>query len=392
MNKSTTVPAYGADRGAGKRADWDRELAGLIRSGRIRPEEFRARLTNLGIRAYFSYPTLALFELSPNPPHAGPADSGILEACEAIERNAPAGCITFIDEPSRIGMIFSWDDREKLHRLHGILQNHYSQPFSGTVTTAIGNPCRHLSDLHIGYNQAASALTHKYYQGIAEIIYFSSVKPFSSEVKYPDDKEEELFQLIQGGRTANAVERAVDAFYEALLQGGLPKPEQVNDASAHLLISLELRIKTYARESPTVKPDIMAVLQTQTLDEMKRSVCGYVKSVSDCFSRDGLQRTIIKKALALMENEYDKASLPYVAEKVFITPAYLSTLFKTNMGVTFIEHLTDIRIGNAKRLLRQTHLKNYEVAEKVGYHDSRYFSQIFKKKVGLSPSEFRDAN
>ncbi|MBW4839464.1 MAG: helix-turn-helix transcriptional regulator, partial [Paenibacillaceae bacterium] len=80
-----------------------------------------------------------------------------------------------------------------------------------------------------------------------------------------------------------------------------------------------------------------------------------------------------------------------VAQKVYMTPTYLSMLFRANTGKTFIEHLTDIRIDKAKDMLRTTHYKNYEVAEKVGYQDSRYFSQIFKKKVGVSPSEYRES-
>jgi two-component system response regulator YesN len=92
-----------------------------------------------------------------------------------------------------------------------------------------------------------------------------------------------------------------------------------------------------------------------------------------------------------MEQECSQASLQNVAQQVYMTPTYLSLLFKLNTGKTFIEHLTDIRIEKAKDMLKSTHFKNYEVAEKVGYQDSRYFSQIFKKKVGLSPSEYRES-
>ncbi|MNG05374.1 HTH-type transcriptional regulator YesS [compost metagenome] len=134
-------------------------------------------------------------------------------------------------------------------------------------------------------------------------------------------------------------------------------------------------------------------MQLHTLEQMKESVREAIKGMGGTsYTSDSMNRNLIKKAITLMEEEYDRASLHYVADKVFITPAYLSALFKSKMGITFIEHLTCIRISKAKKLLKQTHLKNYEVAERVGYQDSRYFSQIFKKKVGLSPSGFRDAN
>jgi YesN/AraC family two-component response regulator len=91
-----------------------------------------------------------------------------------------------------------------------------------------------------------------------------------------------------------------------------------------------------------------------------------------------------------MEQECRDASLDKMARKVYMTPSYLSMLFKVNTGKTFIEQLTDIRIDKAKDMLKNTCMRNYEVAEQVGYQDSRYFSQLFKKRVGLSPSQYRE--
>ena len=100
---------------------------------------------------------------------------------------------------------------------------------------------------------------------------------------------------------------------------------------------------------------------------------------------------MIKQTIEYMKRDFEGATLYNTAEKVHMTPTYLSALFKNSTGKTFIEQLTDIRIEKAKQMLKGTCLRNYEVAEKVGYKDPRYFSQIFKKKVGLSPSEYRES-
>ena len=67
-----------------------------------------------------------------------------------------------------------------------------------------------------------------------------------------------------------------------------------------------------------------------------------------------------------------------------------STVFAQEMGVTFTEYLTGLRMGKAKELLRATKMRSSEISEAVGYSDRHYFSYLFKKNTGMTPSEFRD--
>jgi YesN/AraC family two-component response regulator len=99
---------------------------------------------------------------------------------------------------------------------------------------------------------------------------------------------------------------------------------------------------------------------------------------------------ISKVKIYLEENMSDsKLSLAETASAFFISPGHLGRLMKHKTGETFVEYLTGIRIQTARRLLRTTDLKGYEVAERVGIHDPHYFSILFKKLTGVSISEFR---
>ncbi|MFD1673860.1 helix-turn-helix domain-containing protein [Alicyclobacillus fodiniaquatilis] len=98
---------------------------------------------------------------------------------------------------------------------------------------------------------------------------------------------------------------------------------------------------------------------------------------------------VIQKAIRLMESDFQVITLTAVAEKLYLTPSYLSHLFKHLTGKSFVEHLTEIRIKEAKKLLLETGMKNYEISDVIGYQNARYFSQMFKKHVGLLPNEFR---
>ena len=91
----------------------------------------------------------------------------------------------------------------------------------------------------------------------------------------------------------------------------------------------------------------------------------------------------------LKNNFRENISLEEVAASVHLTPVYLSGLFKKETGKTFSDYLFEIRMEEAKRLLREDTVKIKDVAERSGYADSRYFSKVFSKAFGITPKEYR---
>lgn len=101
---------------------------------------------------------------------------------------------------------------------------------------------------------------------------------------------------------------------------------------------------------------------------------------------------IAGKALQIIAREFDKdITLGQVADKVYVSPVWLSHLLKEKTGKTFLEIVTDHRIGRAKELLSDVALKAYEVAEKVGYRDTDYFYRQFKRYTGMTPTQYRNS-
>ncbi|HUX14117.1 MAG TPA: response regulator [Spirochaetia bacterium] len=84
-------------------------------------------------------------------------------------------------------------------------------------------------------------------------------------------------------------------------------------------------------------------------------------------------------------------SIEKACTDLFISQSYLSRLLRRHTGRTFVDLLTECRVSRAGELLRGTDLKTYAVAEAVGYSDPHYFSTIFKKATGVTPTEFREA-
>ncbi|MGV3487589.1 MAG: response regulator [Tuberibacillus sp.] len=98
----------------------------------------------------------------------------------------------------------------------------------------------------------------------------------------------------------------------------------------------------------------------------------------------------ISDMIDYIDQHYSESiSLQEFAAQHYMSDSYLSRLFKKQVGQTFSDYIMHKRIEKAKELLTMTALKTYEVASIVGYQDQRYFSQIFRKATGLTPSEYR---
>ena len=100
-------------------------------------------------------------------------------------------------------------------------------------------------------------------------------------------------------------------------------------------------------------------------------------------------KQIVKGALQIISEEYDrKLTIREVAERLYVSESHLMHEFKENIGKTFNECLTEYRIRKAKELLARGNLRVNEVAFMVGYQDVKYFGQVFKEMVGMTPSQF----
>ena len=102
---------------------------------------------------------------------------------------------------------------------------------------------------------------------------------------------------------------------------------------------------------------------------------------------------MMTQIIDIIEKNYGREdfSLQEAADTVGLSVPYMSRMFRKEAGCTFVDYLTNLRMRKATILLHDDSVKIYEVAEKVGYSSQQYFSLVFKKKLGVSPIDYRQS-
>lgn len=130
--------------------------------------------------------------------------------------------------------------------------------------------------------------------------------------------------------------------------------------------------------------------QFHTADELKEYLFMILKEVGEKNEEDE-NELLIENILGYLENHYaDDITLNELAEhKYFVSVGHLSRTFKNKTGQTFSKYLTELRLKKAKEFLINTDFDITDIATFTGYNDASYFTQIFRKSCGMTPSEYR---
>lgn len=91
----------------------------------------------------------------------------------------------------------------------------------------------------------------------------------------------------------------------------------------------------------------------------------------------------------VLQNVESEISLTIISQNLHMNKNYMGEIFKKKTGISFLDYMTRVKMERAKKLLRESEARSYEISDKLGYKDSEYFSKLFKKYSGVSPIEYR---
>lgn len=148
--------------------------------------------------------------------------------------------------------------------------------------------------------------------------------------------------------------------------------------------AIELKVRKYLTK-PTNTKELF-----ETIDTIKEEL-NFVIEKENSIIEENPSNLIVSKAIEFIESNFEKKlSLKDIAEELYVSPNYLSRLFKKEMNINLFDYIQAYRLEKSKELLDDISLKVFEIAKIVGYSDTKYFSGIFKKTFGCTPLEYRN--
>lgn len=264
-----------------------------------------------------------------------------------------------------------------------------------TITVGIGEICTDAADLPHATRTANQSLSYRLFLGINRTITYREV------VKRRDS---DLIGTDWGRRLSLCLKTESVAEARLLLDeifGNLKLSTMTIEGCYRLLLRLITAVMDTLREvrgelaflEEGIDP-FQELYQWKTLEQIRlwlEKLCnGAIAIAAD-------QRSQIVNGGMIIATDYiekhfykEDLSLHAVCKHVMMSPSYFSASFKQFTGKTFVEYLTRIRMQKAKEYLLCSDLRSYEIAYKIGYKDHNYFSAVFKKQTGQSPTEYRE--
>jgi two-component system response regulator YesN len=189
------------------------------------------------------------------------------------------------------------------------------------------------------------------------------------------------------------LENSLREFCYHFRKGNLYSPKEIKECFVRFLwsmINVAKEIDYGKYENFEQQEYLKRLMAAITLDELEETLKHFISQFTEKESVNDAISFTIQRAKSLVHEFYNQGiTLDEIAAKLNITPEYLGTQFHKEMGINFSSYIKNFRIKKAKELLIGTHLKLYEVADKSGYGDPKYFSQVFKEATGFLPTEYR---
>lgn len=321
-------------------------------------------------------------------------------AKEMLEHIAP--CDYLITGENEAVAILQYENSETPEELKPALRNIQSflnRYFKVTLSIGVGDIIYGRKNMPSSYTSAQQYVKYRLVYGKESILDAQATRPhMMSALSYPTGSEKKLIDAVQSGKS-DSIQEAIRQFIEQIATGSI---NQVITYSIQLMLSL-LKHFDYLQHVPDsnfneyldAATDIESAENLTEIREIFNRYCANICALieeKNHWMNAQKHNVIIEKVQNYIQEHYAEPnlSLELVSSIAGLSPSYLGKLFKGATRKSFSEYLNHTRLERAKELLASTNETAAKISESVGMYNITYFSTLFKKKYGLSPSAYRE--
>lgn len=275
---------------------------------------------------------------------------------------------------------------------------------------AVGQSVERLSQIQKSYHTASRAFSQRYLYD-ENILYYDEMETMEHPGGQAEIEDNAYLQKVDVNALNPAIlqkflsnglqeetENFVKDYFYAIGQEPMESLVFRNYVILNVRFSVLSFLKGLGCNTDEIEPEDTEEVLTESGKSMESAIAYAENVISRAITlRDqnsgNKNRSILKTAVDFIDSHYmeEDISLNTVANVANVSSNHFSALFSQNMGQTFIEYLTTLRMNKAKELLRCTGMRSSEIAGEIGYKDAHYFSYLFKKTQGMTPSDYRKA-
>ena len=273
---------------------------------------------------------------------------------------------------------------------------------------AVGQPVERLSQIKKSYHTASRAFSQRYLYG-ENILYYDEMEMMEHRSGQADTNDNAYLKNVDVNALnpailqkflSNGIQEEIENFVKDYFYAIGQEPMESLVFRNYVILNVRFSVITFLKglgcDTEGMEPENTEEILVESGKNIENAIAYAEKMISRAITiRDqnsgNKNRSILKTAVDFIDEHYmdEDISLNTAANVANVSSNHFSALFSQNMGQTFIEYLTSLRMNKAKELLRCTGMRSSEIAGEIGYKDAHYFSYLFKKTQGMTPSDYR---
>ena len=275
---------------------------------------------------------------------------------------------------------------------------------------AAGEPVERLSQIQKSYYSASRAFSQRYLYD-ENILYYDEMETMEHPGGQAEIEDNAYLQKVDVNALnpailqkflSNGLQEEAENFVKDYFYAIGQEPMESLVFRNYVILNVRFSVISFIKGLGCDTNEMESADTEEVLTESGKSMESAIAYAENVISRaitlrdqnsGNKNRSILKTAVDFIDSHYmeEDISLNTVANVANVSANHFSALFSQNMGQTFIEYLTSLRMNKAKELLRCTGMRSSEIAGEIGYKDAHYFSYLFKKTQGMTPSDYRKA-